>query len=382
MNLIKHECQICREENLQLCDKFSQLQRVTSDCRPFNAGGKLAVCMSCGAVQKICDDVWLEDIQSIYSNYQAYELADGEEQLILDPVTGRPVKRSTVIMRELSKSVDLSDVSSVIDIGCGDGVTLEAISSVFPTWDLFGYEIGLEKEAKLREINGFKKLYTGDIIDIPGQYDLITMIHSLEHFTDPLNALKKLQSKLKPGGFLFIEVCNVDENPFDILVADHLMHFSPESLSNIVNHAGMSVVSANSDWVSKEISLVSVNTSAHQLAPIDATAVYAKVEDYAAWLTNLVRVAKESLPESGGFGVFGTSIAASWVAAQIPEKIDFFVDEDPNRIGRDYLEKPVLSPADVPHSSSVLMALAPVLANKISNRLRNDRWKLLEVSAC
>jgi hypothetical protein len=67
--------------------------------------------------------------------------------------------------------------------------------------------------------------------------------------------------------------------------------------------------------------------------------------------------------------VFGTSIAASWVAGFLGNTIDFFVDEDENRIGKTFFGKPIKSPHEVEYGSLVFVALTTAVAKKVSERM-------------
>ncbi len=371
-------CQVCRKTLLKLVDGFELLPRVTSDCRPFLPGGQLAVCMHCAAVQKLPTTQWLDEINHIYADYQAYRLADGEEQLVVDPLTGQPKKRSLVIMGQLSSGYDFPASARVIDIGCGDGVTLKAMSAFFPAWQLNGYELNSEKIEKLQKLTGFKKLYVGDLSGIDQQFDVVTMVHSLEHFVEPLNTLKNIRHLMSENGKLFVEVCNIDENPFDLLVADHLMHFSPQSVTNIAKQAGFQCMSANTDWVKKEISYVGLTAQDMlPIEPVDAALVYARIKSYVAWLTQLITDATQAASAQKTFGIFGTSIAASWLVTELGDRVKFFVDEDPYRVGRQYMGRPVYGPDQVPSGAAVYLALAPVLSLEISQRLQNNAWSFV-----
>jgi hypothetical protein len=125
-------CLICGGTRLEYVQGFEALPRITSDCRPFDTGGKLAVCLDCSLVQKIPDPKWLAEIDVIYRGYSAYSVGGGEEQLVMDPHTGRPRKRSEVLIRELYHLDVLSDRIRALDIGCGHGVTLREMAKVFP----------------------------------------------------------------------------------------------------------------------------------------------------------------------------------------------------------------------------------------------------------
>ena len=90
-------CGVCGADDLLDLRAFSRLPRVTSDCKPWPAGGRLSVCRRCGTIQKKADAKWLEDIRSIYGAYSIYELSSGEEQVIFSEA-GVPRARSKVLV--------------------------------------------------------------------------------------------------------------------------------------------------------------------------------------------------------------------------------------------------------------------------------------------
>ena len=77
------------------------------------------------------------------------------------------------------------------------------------------------------------------------------------------------------------------------------------------------------------------------------------------------------LAKKKSFGIFGTSIAGTWLFNELQSQVEFFVDEDPNRIGLNYLDRPVYHPKDIPLNSSVFVAVYPRLALTISRRMKN-----------
>jgi SAM-dependent methyltransferase len=376
MNQIHHHqsaflCLICGSERLQPVSGFDWLPRITSDCRPFGAGGKLAVCQDCSLVQKIPDQQWLNEIGAIYKGYAAYSLGGGEEQLVMDPNTGPPRKRSEVLMQQLLEVGSLPERLHALDVGCGHGVTLRAMAKAFPLWRLFGHELDDAKQAELQSIEHFEKLYTGSLERIDGSFGFVSMIHSLEHFVEPLATLRALCGLTEPGGHLFVEVCNVEENPFDLLVADHLTHFSPQTLAHAAASAGFEVAFVRNTWVKKELSMLARRSSQKENSPKlgDGAQILSAITAKVRWLEGLISQARFTAASSSAFGIFGTSIAGTWLGSVLADQVSFFVDEDPNRIGRAFMGKPILHPDAVPVGAAVYLALAPVLAEAIAQRL-------------
>ncbi len=163
-------CQVCSEAALREVAPYSTLPRITSDCRAFPSGGRLAVCSNCGAVQKIVSAVWLAEIKQIYADYAAYYQAGGDEQIVFDTALGQPRRRSDVVADRLSQHGGFPSNASMLDIGCGNGVTLKSLQRVFPEWELNGFEIGEGNLGKLKEIPKFARLYTGEMDQIKRNY--------------------------------------------------------------------------------------------------------------------------------------------------------------------------------------------------------------------
>jgi SAM-dependent methyltransferase len=368
-----YRCLICEATALEEVSEFSSLERITSDCRSFAAGGRLAVCCGCGAVQKYPDSEWLNDIGQIYSGYAAYYQADGDEQIILDSRTGNIRRRSDVIMEQLVDAHQLTSNGRALDIGCGTGVTLSALSKILPGWKLYGQDLDKRNEFRLNDISGFEELLVCDPSDIEGQYDLITLIHSLEHFPSPSELLKSIVTKLAPGGILLVQVCNTLQNPYDLLIADHLTHYSTTSLKLLAENTGYVVKGIETEWVQKELSMIAINSDQSQAITPASSEKGLKALDFVRsqlkWLTAMKDEAEVEANDADSFGIFGTSICATWLAGILGEKIAFFVDEDPSRQGKDYMGKPILSPSQVPSGGKVYMALVPRIANVINKRM-------------
>jgi len=74
---------------------------------------------------------------------------------------------------------------------------------------------------------------TGQLSDVEGQFQVITMFHVLEHIPDPVATFGKLWELLIDEGYLFIEVPNIETNdasPHNIYFKAHIHYFSEATL--------------------------------------------------------------------------------------------------------------------------------------------------------
>lgn len=375
-----NNCLVCDASELSEFPGFSDFLRVTSDEQPFRPGGKLFVCDACGAVQKRIDEQLLTEIGEIYAKYATFKKSDGDEQIAFDQRSGSLRRRSAILTERIHEHAHLADSGRFLDIGCGNGVTLKAFNEQLPRWSLFGQEIDNRSEAALKRLPEFKQLFTCQPETVPGRYELISLVHALEHFVQPSCLLKELLSKLEQNGLLFVQVCNLEENPFDLLIADHLLHFTPSSLSRLAQKAGYRVALTATDWISKELSgLFSLKSDDNCAEPPKEFPDLAKrrVARHLEWLGQLESSARSELSAFTQRGLFGSTIAATWLGGALGDSIDFFVEEDTSRCGKQLLQKPILHPDDVPEGAGVYLGLAPITANKIYARLLNSKFQLI-----
>ncbi len=378
MALAEHACRICGERELEEIPEFGSLARVTSDCKPFAAGGRIAVCGNCGAVQKPADAQWHADADTIYRAYEVYFQSGGVEQAVFDPATGTPRLRSAVLLDRLDEASPQPQSGKVLDVGCGNGALLSAFAAFRPRWQLWGHELSALNEPTLSRIPGFSGLYTGALADLPPGFDVITMMHSLEHFPEPIEALRALRPKLAEHGRMLIEVPDAEATPFDLLVADHASHFAQRDLARLLARAGLDAVALRNDWVTKELSAVAVPAKAAEAPPPrDPRDALRRVQAQIRWLHHVVAGARQAADRGKPFGLFGTSIAAMWLFGQLGERVAFFVDEDPSRSSATLFGRPILKPTDIPAGSATYVALIPPVARAVAARIGQPGFDLV-----
>ncbi len=363
-------CRICSGGQLEEIAAYAKLPRVTSDCKPWPAGGTLTVCSDCGAAQKRADERWFDEIDRIYKAYQIYELSAGSEQVIFsDGGDAKPRSRSLVefVVREAKPGPD----GSLIDIGCGNGAALANFSRALPGWSLYGTELSNEPRQALMKLPNFRGLYTEPPRNIDKRFDIVTMIHALEHMPDPVETLKESAALLNPGGHIFVEVPNVATSPFDLLIADHMMHFSPAHLGFLASRAGLNAAILRDDVLPKEITMLATRGAVPLRCP-DPDLGLALVKRHIDWLVNVIAAAREAAERAPSFGIFGTSISGMWLYGALRDRVKFFVDEDKTRIGGTFEGRPILAPQEVVAGATVFMPLAPSVAASVSARLRRQ----------
>lgn len=139
---------------------------------------------------------------------------------------------------------DLQPGQRVLEVGCRDGQTLMQMVALGGV-EAFGVEPGPEEAAEARErgVDVFVGLLEEFAPAPDARFDQVQMFHVLEHLHEPLAALTRLASWLKPGGTLLIEVPNVTQ-PYGALEGNffqnaHLTSFSANTLAAMFERAGL-----------------------------------------------------------------------------------------------------------------------------------------------
>jgi SAM-dependent methyltransferase len=367
-------CHLCGEDRLALATGIDRLPSVTSDCRPWALGENLCVCRACGLVQKPVDDDFRAELARLYAGYEIYAQGGGIEQVVFDDEVRQPSPRSRSILENVFSTVPLPKVGRWLDIGCGNGAMLRAVAERLPEWQSVGTELDDRHRAIVESIAGVEYLHIGELDRLEGIFDVVSMLHVLEHVEKPAQFLRTIHRFLRPGGLLFIQQPASRGNYFDLIIADHLSHFDEESMALTLHRAGFEAIRVGRQFFDRE--LFAIARVGDRFSAQDARSGglrHVELEAQVAWLA-LVADGVRAL--GSGCGIFGSSIAATFAYAARQGDVAFFVDEDPNRIGRTHLGVPIIAPTDVLEGAPVYVALPPQVARVVAGRDERNTWIL------
>lgn len=139
----------------------------------------------------------------------------------------------------------------LLDVGCGPGHLIEEARKL-------GYDaIGVDPSAtavahaqsKLGRDAAINAPYTKELFP-ENSFDLITLVHVIDHVVEPKRLLETMRYHLKPGGYAFIATHNIDSwlakltgKGFIAWSVQHITYYTPESLREMIRRAGLSPVS-------------------------------------------------------------------------------------------------------------------------------------------
>ena len=152
------------------------------------------------------------------------------------------------VAKEVRRIIDTSPASSLLDVGCGQGVLLQTLKKTFPSlifggieYSEYGVSLTKEKMPDSQIIQGDLILNTGSLQHFSSWADIITCSEVLEHVDDPCIFLKNCLPLLKSDGRIIITVPGGPMTAFDKSIG-HRQHFNHEKLNLLLKEAGYTII--------------------------------------------------------------------------------------------------------------------------------------------
>ena len=186
---------------------------VSSDCKPLYLEKESFRVTKRVSSKPIWTKPYFDEIGSVYSNYEIYKQSKGKEQATYSPLSGFGEARSSRIVNRLAEKFRLPSKGKALDYGCGNGGFLKVLSNQMEGWDLYGSEYDDKDEDQVRAIPGVRDFF---VMQEPGgeeKFDLISLVHALEHIPNPHDFVLRIKEILKPDGLLLIQLPYHVDNP-------------------------------------------------------------------------------------------------------------------------------------------------------------------------
>ncbi len=221
------KCSLCKSASMELYLKIS--------------GTRYFKCSNCGVV---CLENMpnLSQIATVYNDEYFIKKgtsgigADfiGEEKLYFTKFQDR--------IRRIEKRIK---AGRILDIGASVGQFLFVARKA--GWDISGLEVS-EAAADMARQHYKINIDVGTLEDVDfgrGLFDVVTLWHVFEHFSEPMKSLKKIHSLLRKDGLLAIELPNIGSKKAInagvkwsyLSPAEHLFYYSPVTISRFLEKA-------------------------------------------------------------------------------------------------------------------------------------------------
>jgi 2-polyprenyl-3-methyl-5-hydroxy-6-metoxy-1,4-benzoquinol methylase len=376
-------CRIC-SASIDKPDYKAAPPSITSTGNTVPCGLEVFVCRTCAHAQSS----ELRNLEKYYDTDYKISLSSNDHDQLYEIVDGRNVFRTDKQCDLVRALVELAPGMMILDYGAAKAATLRKICNAQPGLRPHVFDVS---NAYAAHWKGW--LEPGDCAtyELPSEwskrFDVVTAHFVLEHVTEPLTILRKLKGVLKRGGRLFMSVPNVLANTGDLLVADHINHFTPNSLRVVLAKTGFEIEVFEDDAFRGAFVVVaragetrSIECDGGVAATPEEIRSLLAIADL--WTEASSRIVHSARTHTGkrcaiyGAGFYGSFIATRLAAGA---EIVCFVDRNPHVRCRPHFGLPVVAPEDLPPDVSVVYAgLNPAQARSILSHVKEWRERKLE----
>ncbi len=365
-------CSVCDNPSVALIYESASTASITSMGEMLEAKTRVWLCDTCGHVMS--DP--LPDTQQFYAdNYRISVGSDDEDQVYEvrgGQVTYRNEHQSTVF----NQKVRLEPGSRVLDFGCAKATMMRRLRKDRPDVEIYLFDVSQNYESFWDSIaeKSNRAVHT-----IPeewfGTFQLVTSYFSLEHITDPVRALESIHRLLGPTGELYAVVPYALTNIGDLIVVDHVNHFTVSSMRHALRRAGFSNIAI--DVEAHRGALVVKAGKTGQSEPSDVkvreTVLAKKLGEY--WQSAGDRLREAEGRAGTPAAVYGAGFYGMYVFSALsrPDDIQCFVDRSPYLQGKQVCGKAIKAPAALSKQVKTLyLAVNPSVANAVASALREE----------
>lgn len=328
---------------------------------------RVFVCDGCGHAQ--CDDI--PDIQAFYDTTYRISLSSADHDQVFSVAPDGAVLFRTDHQTDIAlKLLDLPQEARVLDYGAAKADTLRKM--VERRADIAPHVFDVSADYRTAWL-GWVPEEAQATYTVPkawlGQFDVVMSHFVIEHVPDPVGFLSDIAALLKSDGQALLSLPDVAANPGDMVVADHLNHFSETSLERALARAGLKLVALDRASFSGAFFVVAKCASPPAIAPGSAKNDAARAREICtSWelaTERLDQVAKDNAGKT--CAIYGAGFYGSWIMSRVGTMLDVsaFLDRNPHLVGGEHFGKPVLKPEDIPADVEVLfIGLNPLKARE------------------
>lgn len=345
---------------------------LTSLGEAYPASTRVWACRHCSHVQT--DE--MAQVEQYYADQYNILCASEEEDQVYEMRDACPVYRTEHQLLVLQNKLSLAAGARVLDYGCAKSSTMQALRSVRADLQIHLFDVS-------ENYRSFWERFLPEACcatfkpraEWADSFDLVTSFFALEHIVRPLETLQAIFQLIRPGGYFYCIVPNVMTNIADLIVVDHVNHFTDLSLLHALRQTGFEVeeVDANSHRGAFIVVARRPQTVKpwNYSVPTDVCQRLKELESIASFwkgAADKVIAFADGLSVDHRVAIYGAGFYGSFITACLggAERVVCFVDQNPFLQGRTLFGRPVVSPSELDEAvDTLLVGLNPAYAGRI-----------------
>ncbi len=349
-------CLVCGAPSGEPAYRHDGALSISSTARPIAVPTVVYACGRCGHVQTPP----VEDIGAYYDRAYNVHLESDDADDLYDVCDGLPVYRAQHQANVALAKLALPRGASVLDYGCGKGMTLRAMLASRPDLDGAVFDVSdAYRDAWDAFVPRERQATFEPSADWHERFDAVLSFFALEHVAQPRAFLARTRTLLKPGGTFYLTVPNVRRNAGDFIVVDHVNHFMPTSLQLLFAREGFTEVRIDEEsHAAAYVVTAKAGPLRHpepkpchpELVEGRAVAPYlAEARALAAFWTNAgaaVQTFERDVARGRRSAIYGSGFYGVFIASRLADRsrVAYFLDRNPHQQAKRIFDRTVIAP--------------------------------------
>ena len=316
----------------------------------------------------------INDTKQFYeSEYEISVKSDEDDQIYEIAENGEITYRTQHQVNILLASGELNEKARVLDYGCAKGLSTQRLLKMRPDLQAYLFDVTSQHHKRWKGLVPEKRTATYVVpMEWSGIFDLVFTLFTLEHIPNPTATLLEIHKLLRDGGRIHGVVPDPLSNIADVVVVDHVNHFSNDSLRILLERCGFSLINIDGDSHTGAFTFDAIKKapSIYHLPTKRARDALTVVSNH--WIIKLAQILTfEESVKGLDSAIFGCGVNGSFIFHSLrnPSSVKYFIDNSPHLQGSSKYDRPVVGVAQLPRNIRVIYSgLNPNISMQAFNR--------------
>lgn len=338
------KCIVCEKEDMNIVYSSLDHKSITSLSKIVEGDTEVFFCRHCTHLQT----KKINNLSLYYDQEYNILISSEEEDQLYVAKDGTKSFRLEYQKKLFDRKIVLGPNAKILDYGCAKASTLRLITKDRCDVTPLCYDVSNAYAPFWRHFIAPEYCFANRPVDtsLNGCIDCVTSFFSLEHAESPIEFMRDIVRLLSHQGQFLCIVPNVFANWADLVVVDHINHFTKISIHNLFRSVGLRIIDIDEEIYNGAYVITAVKDAPYALLDFDSlkqciSDQVNEIAQYWARFSERIKDIESGLIE-GEFMVYGAGFYSAFLTVLMKKKPKCYIDMNKHLHGTLFLKSPLL----------------------------------------